>query len=93
MKTLLFAISCILLLTGCTEYRYSSKVALDSRGVVELQPGIYIKSIRINPGGTSYDSIYVYCDREGRIITGTAITTDYIEGKTHRHLTVLNTPE
>lgn len=90
MKTLILTILLLFMFTGCEENHINERASMQPSGVVEIGPNIYIKAIIIDPGGIGYHVVYVYCDKNGKIITNTSITTNYQAGKQDLNFTVLN---
>lgn len=70
-------------LTGC-ESKITETRHLQNGGITEIDKGVYVKGIKIYRNEYDFHTIYVYCDKEGNIIQGTSISTNY---KKARHLT------
>lgn len=88
MKSLFLAVLTLLLFTGC-ESNIRNNAIVQYNGISELEPGIFVKPIDMKAGTGIYHTIYVYCDKDGRIIRNTPISTHYVVGKVHENLTLL----
>lgn len=88
MKTLILIVLALTLFTGC-ESNIRNNAIVQYNGISELEPGIFVKPIDMKAGTGIYHTIYVYCDKDGRIIRNTPISTHYVVGKVHENLTLL----
>lgn len=70
MKKVFLMLS-ILFLTGCTYV--NSEVNSDTNGITKLDEDNYIKAVKINSGNGSTKIIYVFCDKNGKIINSNSI--------------------
>ena len=88
MKTLILVVLTLILFTGC-ESNIRTDAVVQYNGISELEPGIFVKPINMKAGTSIYHTIYVYCDKDGRIIKNTPISTHYTSGKVYKDLTLL----
>lgn len=91
MKSLFLTVLTLLLFTGCeSNVRYRAE--LQPNGLVEIEPGLFIKAIVISTG-SNYHVVYVYCDNVGKILVDKPISTGYTANKHTYTNTVLSVPK
>jgi hypothetical protein len=68
-KILFLSLLSILFLNSCSSIKEEKKI--NSKGVIEIQKGIYLKAIKIKTSNifNFNDTLYIYCEQNGSILT------------------------
>lgn len=89
MKLILALLTSLFLFTGC-DYNVKQESVLDTNGVTQIAPNLYIKAIKVKAGDGIWHIIYIYCDSQGIPLGVGPITNNYTIGKSHQTITTFH---